>query len=257
MLNFIKYKLDEKAPWVTFIHGAGGSSNIWFKQIRDFKKHFNILLIDLRGHGNSKNNLAELQDYSFNALAKDIICVIDFLEIKCTHFVGMSLGTILIREIAEIRPDCIHKMVLSGATMKLNFRGKFLMQLGIISQNIVPYLLLYKFFAFIIMPRKSQKESRVLFITEAKKLAQKEFMRWFKLTRGINYKLKQYRRTQITIPTLYIMGDMDYMFLPSIKKLVVLQGSYSTLHVVPKCGHVVNIEKPEIFNKQAINFLNS
>ena len=36
--------------WVVFVHGAGGSSSIWYKQVRDFREHFNVLLIDLRGH---------------------------------------------------------------------------------------------------------------------------------------------------------------------------------------------------------------
>jgi pimeloyl-ACP methyl ester carboxylesterase len=34
-----------------FVHGAGGSSSIWFKQ--DFKNSI-MLLLDLRGHGESK-----------------------------------------------------------------------------------------------------------------------------------------------------------------------------------------------------------
>jgi pimeloyl-ACP methyl ester carboxylesterase len=42
---------------VTFVHGAGGSSSIWFKQIRDFQKQYNVLLLDLRGHGESKTSL--------------------------------------------------------------------------------------------------------------------------------------------------------------------------------------------------------
>ena len=55
MLNYTSLINSESHPWVTFIHGAGGSSTIWYKQLRDFKKHFNVLLIDLRGHGRSKN----------------------------------------------------------------------------------------------------------------------------------------------------------------------------------------------------------
>ena len=27
----------ENASWITFVHGAGGSSAIWFKQIRFFR----------------------------------------------------------------------------------------------------------------------------------------------------------------------------------------------------------------------------
>ncbi|HCZ09730.1 MAG TPA: 2-succinyl-6-hydroxy-2,4-cyclohexadiene-1-carboxylate synthase, partial [Flavobacteriaceae bacterium] len=52
MLHYSTYNTKkENAPWITFVHGAGGSSAIWFKQIRFFSKYYNLLLIDLRGHG--------------------------------------------------------------------------------------------------------------------------------------------------------------------------------------------------------------
>ena len=54
MIHYQVYKNQNTTKWVTFVHGAGGSSSIWFKQIRAFKKMFNVLLLDLRGHGNSK-----------------------------------------------------------------------------------------------------------------------------------------------------------------------------------------------------------
>ena len=44
--HFIK---SEDAAWITFIHGAGGSSTIWHKQVKVLKEHFNLLLIDLKG----------------------------------------------------------------------------------------------------------------------------------------------------------------------------------------------------------------
>ena len=55
MLHFKTFLRKEKSSWVTFVHGAGGSSAIWYKQLRDFKKKHNVLLIDLRGHGKSKS----------------------------------------------------------------------------------------------------------------------------------------------------------------------------------------------------------
>ena len=71
MLYYKEYFLNEKADWVVFVHGAGGSSAIWFKQLKDFKAHFNLLLIDLRGHGKSVETSPEKQqgNYSFEAIA--------------------------------------------------------------------------------------------------------------------------------------------------------------------------------------------
>jgi pimeloyl-ACP methyl ester carboxylesterase len=257
MLNYTVYKHNEDAEWVTFVHGAGGSSSIWFKQIRDFSKHFNVLLIDLRGHGRSKQPLQEtLKKYSFDKLGDDVVEVLEHLKISATHFVGISLGTIIIRDITERFPKLTKSMILGGAVMKLNVRGQILMRFGAAFKSVIPYLILYKFFAFVIMPRKSHRESRNLFINEAKKLYQKEFKRWFTLISQINPLLSFFRFKDSGIPTLYIMGAEDHMFLPSISKLVKDHAS-STLHVIPNCGHVVNVEQPEAFNQEVIRFIKS
>ena len=258
MLHYTKYLHKTSNEWVTFVHGAGGSSTIWYKQLRDFKEHFNVLLLDLRGHGNSKPNIKDAfnDKYTFDSITTDIVEVIDHEKIASSHFVGISLGTILIRNLAEKYPERVASMVMGGAIMKLNFRSQVLMRLGVIFKSIVPYLWLYKFFAFVIMPNKNHKESRSLFVREAKKLYQKEFIRWFKLTSEINPLLRFFRTVDIKIPTLYVMGEEDYLFLPSIKKVVQAHQS-SQLYVIENCGHVVNVERPVVFNEQVIQYLSN
>jgi pimeloyl-ACP methyl ester carboxylesterase len=114
---------------------------------------------------------------------------------------------------------------------------------------------LYRFFAFVIMPKKNHKQSRILFINEAKKLYQKEFIKWFKLTAEINPVLRLFRQIELNIPTLYVMGNEDYMFLPSVRKVVEKHSRSSQLFVIEQCGHVVNVEQPSIFNQNVIAFL--
>jgi pimeloyl-ACP methyl ester carboxylesterase len=258
LLNYYSYPHTTSQKWVTFVHGAGGSSSIWYKQVRDFKKHFNVLILDLRGHGNSKPSLKDTFNpkYTFDAITNDIIEVIEHLQINKSHFIGISLGTILIRNLAEKSPELVESMIMGGAIIKMNFRSQVLMKVGNIFKSVVPYMMLYKLFAFIIMPKKNHKKSRLLFTNEAKKLYQKEFLRWFKLTSEINPLLRFFRAKDINIPTFYIMGAEDHLFLPSIKNIVSKHTS-SSLFVVDNCGHVVNVEQPEMFNRQTIGFINS
>ena len=100
MLYYKTIIKSEEAEWVTLLHGAGGSSSIWFKQMRYYRKHFNVLLVDLRGHGKSANKEWKKND-SFEHLAKEVIDVLDHLKIKKTHIIGMSLGTIVGQRMAE------------------------------------------------------------------------------------------------------------------------------------------------------------
>ena len=258
MIHYTIYDNNSSKEWVTFVHGAGGSSSIWFRQIKVFQKQYNVLLLDLRGHGHSKENLkaAFRQKYTFAFLANDILEVIDHLKIQKSHFIGISLGTILIRQLAEMQPERVQSMILGGAILKMNFRSRILMWIGNIFKYILPYLVLYQLFAFIIMPKKNHNQSRLLFINEAKKLYQKEFIKWFRLTAEINPVLKWFRQSEPHIPTLYIMGREDYMFLPAVIKVVEDHYRSSRLFVVEQCGHVVNVEQPSVFNTEALSFLN-
>lgn len=256
MLSYNSYQHTESNQWVTFVHGAGGSSSIWFKQLREFKKHFNVLILDLRGHGKSKplTNNTNYKNYTFDDVTQDIIEVLDFLNIKKSHFIGISLGTILIRNLAEISPKRVSSMIMGGAIIKLDFRSRFLIFVGNALKSVIPYMLLYKLFAFIIMPRNNHKKSRSLFVNEAKRLCQKEFIRWFKLTSEVYPLLRVFRTKDTKIPTLYIMGVEDHLFLPSVKT-VVSNHEKSTLFEVENSGHVVNIDQANVFNEHSINYI--
>lgn len=249
------YKISPDYPWVVFIHGAGGSSSIWFKQVRDYRKHFNVLLIDLRGHGlSSRAASTGRKRYTFPEVAADILAVMDEEGIESAYFVGVSLGSILIRSIAELQPHRIDKMVFAGAVTRLNFTSRSLVFLGNVFKRVVPYIWLYRFFAWVVMPRNNHKEARKLFGREAKKLHQREFIRWFRLTRDVNPLLRFFEEKEIPVPTLYLMGGEDHLFLPPVRQLVA-KHVYSTLHVIRGAGHVCNVEEPKEFNETSIAFL--
>src|SRR5690554_3945794 len=129
MLYHKIYRNDQTTEWVTFIHGAGGSSTIWFKQLRAYHKKFNVLLIDLRGHGGS-NHMKWKRGDTFQDVSEDVLEVLDSLGIASSHFIGISLGTIVIQTITKHYPERVKSMVLGGAVVKLDLRAKFFIVLG-------------------------------------------------------------------------------------------------------------------------------
>jgi pimeloyl-ACP methyl ester carboxylesterase len=147
-------------------------------------------------------------------------------------------------------------MTLGGAVMKLNIRSRMLVVFGNLVKSMVPYMVLYRLYALILLPRRNHRESRLLFIREAKRLARKEFMKWFGMTAELGPLLRLFREKETGIPTLYVMGEEDHMFLPSVRKLVNKHNT-SSLLVIPSCGHVVNVEQPRQFNDLSLEFIRS
>ncbi|WP_313893039.1 alpha/beta hydrolase [Psychrobacillus sp.] len=253
MLHYRTYEISDTAPWVTFIHGAGGSSSVWFKQIREFRKEHNVLLIDLRGHGKSERGQWEKGD-TFTDVSNEVIEVLDEIKVEKTHIIGMSLGTIVAQTIADHYPERVKSLILGGAIIRFDIRAKILLWAGRAAKLFVPYMLLYKLFAYIIMPRKEHEESRLAFVNEAKKMCQKEFIKWMSLTKVINPYLTRLQASTTAIPTLFLMGDEDYLFIPPIEEVVRRNEGFEFIKI-KKCGHVCNIDQPDLFNSFSIDYI--
>jgi pimeloyl-ACP methyl ester carboxylesterase len=114
------------------VHGAGGSSSIWFRQLRAYRE----AVQRAAGRPARPRRLRRLErwprtaPYTFEALSAEVIEVLDHLGIRAAHFVGISLGCLIIRTIAEIAPDRVRSMVLGGAVVRLNVRSRILVVLG-------------------------------------------------------------------------------------------------------------------------------
>lgn len=256
MIYHKTYEHSPDADWVVFIHGAGGSSSIWYKQIRTFQKDFNLLFVDLRGHGKSAQIIHDYiyKRYTFQDISEDVMEVMDHLKIDKAHFVGISLGTILIRTLAEKHPERVHSMILGGAITRLNLRSQVLIGLGNAFKKIVPFMWLYKLLAFIVMPKKRHRQSRLLFVKDARMIYKKEIQRWYNLLNDLNPLLRYFDEKKLPIPTLYLMGDEDYMFLGPVQKIV-REHEAAILSVIKNSGHVCNVDQPEIFNRLSIGFI--
>ena len=256
MLCHKVFKKDDSKDWVCFIHGAGGSSSIWYPQIREFAKQFNVLVLDLRGHGRSRYlKIQDVKKFNFDVIVDDIIEVLRFQKIENAHFVGISLGTIIIRCIAERYPEKVTTMILGGAVFKLSVKSTFLIKLGNLTKSFIPHIILYRIFANIIIPKKAFNHSRNFFIREAKKVYHREFKKWFVLTTKLKPLLYFFREKEHTSPALYIMGEHDTMFLPGIKAITE-KHKKSRLVVLKNSGHVVNIDASKAFNENTIAFIN-
>ncbi|MCG6188527.1 alpha/beta fold hydrolase [Maribellus maritimus] len=256
MIYHKTFRHKNSKTWVVFIHGAGGSNVVWFKQLRDFKKYFNVLLVDLRGHGKSKKEYSKEETYKFDEIGQDVIQIMDHLQIEKAHFVGISLGCIVIRAIDKLAPGRAESIILGGAIIQFNSKINSLLGVAKLLNSILPYMWLYKLNAWILIPSKKHTQSRKLFIKEAMRLGEKEFKKWLRMSGEIRDNLQEFLIKEASAPVLYLMGERDHMFLPMVSNLV-KKHLNSKLEVISNSGHVCNIDQPNVFNERSIFFIKS
>ena len=246
---------EEGAPWLVFVHGAGGSIRTWKFQIEHFSKDFRLLLLDLRDHGYSKEMTPAYTAYDFDIIASDILNVIDELNITKAHFMSLSIGSVILQKIDILRPKLIDKLVMAGAI----FDGSKLMyafvHFGKLLTYILPFRVFYSLFSFIVLPRKNHRLSRYIFRKQSQRMTTVEYLKWVHLYKPFFKLIKEYFKRDLTRPCLIVMGDQDHIFLSSAKKFTSYQNN-AVLSLIKGCGHVVSIESPKIFNQMASDFFN-
>ncbi len=254
VLHYDIHRVGHDKPWMLFVHGAGGSVRTWSKQEAFFKGKFNLLLVDLRDHGLSKDVKEANGKFDFDSIARDLVNVMDSLNIAEAHVVGVSMGSIIIRHLEQMAPERVSSVVLAGGIFKMSTKIKVLVFFAKVLSNILPFQMLYQLFALVLLPRNNHAASRRIFIQEAHKLRQKEVKKWFGLLQKLNRTLKDMFRKKIKAPCLVVMGAQDHVFLEPAREYV---AKYSDvfLEIIERCGHVCNIERPAEFNQSCLDFI--
>ena len=242
------------APWLVFVHGAGGSIRTWKFQIDAFAAHYRLLLIDLRDHGYSKDILPEFPAYDFDIVAEDVLHLVDHLGIEKAHFVSLSIGSVILQKIDIERPELIDRMVMAGAI----FDGSKAMHLFVHAAKalnyLLPYRAMYWLFSFIVLPRRNHRLSRYIFRRQSRRLSQHEYLKWVELYKPFFKLVAQYVNRPVSKKGLVVMGDQDHIFFRAAERFARIQQNMR-LAVIENCGHVCSIEAPELFNDLVLKFL--
>ena len=106
-------KINDKNP-IVFIHGVGLTSEIWDPQI-SFFKNYNTLSYDLLGHGKTPLNKTKL---TFDDYRKQLLNLINELNLNKIHLVGFSLGALIARDFASKHNDRLCSLIIHSSIYK-------------------------------------------------------------------------------------------------------------------------------------------
>ena len=249
MLNYeVHYGTNNR--WVVFLHGIGGSVKTWKKQIDAFKE-YNLLLLDLPGHGESEIKTK----ITVKAVNQSIKETLDELHIKKADFVALSLGTIVAVRFALEYPTCVRSLVLGGSVINIDGTYKKLMKLTYKLKSFVPHHILYQLLAKVILPKRNHTLSRRIFVKEALKMSKASFFAWLSYSMQILHSEELIAKLKsLKIKICFISGSEDRCFLSGTIKCVRKIGQCN-LKIIKNCGHVCSIEKAQEFNVYALKFL--
>ena len=108
----IWYATFGKGEPVLFVHGGLANSNYWGEQVRALSTHYQVIVMDSRGHGRSTR---DAKPFGYDLMASDVIGLLDFLKIRKVALVGWSDGAIIGLDIAMHHPERLSKLFAFAA----------------------------------------------------------------------------------------------------------------------------------------------
>jgi pimeloyl-ACP methyl ester carboxylesterase len=109
-INFEQYSSDANNPHLLLLPGLlGAISSQWRPFLKPLAEQYQLLLVDLRGHGRSQNNADSL---NITQMADDLTGLLDSLNIERLHIAGYSLGGYLGLMLALKQPRRVASLLM-------------------------------------------------------------------------------------------------------------------------------------------------
>ena len=122
----LAYTLDDYTdPWreaetIILVHGIAESGEAWRGWVPHLARNYKVIRLDLRGFGDSTPMPLDYE-WSLDGLADDLDAFVTRLGLARVHLAGAKLGGLVSMKFAATRPQKIHTLIVSGATVKLDF----------------------------------------------------------------------------------------------------------------------------------------
>lgn len=229
--------------WVLFIHAAFVDHNMFKTQFEYFSGKYNILAIDIIGHGQSTKTR---RSDSIDKMSLWISKILNAEKIEKIHIVGVSLGAVLAQDFAAEYPDKVQSLACFGGYDINNFDGE--MQ----KENSAAQMLMMLKAVFSVkwFAKSNMKISAYTLQAQREfygmniKFPKKSFMYLATLNSLVNRR----QSTPRAYPLLIGCGEHDIPAeLSAVKQWKETEPECSVI-IFDNAGHCVNMDVPEQFN---------
>lgn len=247
----ITYFISKKdhTEWILFIHAAFVNHNMFKTQFEYFKNKYNILAIDIIGHGNSTNTK---KGDSIDKMSEWIFGILKAENIEKIHIIGVSLGAILAQDFANHYPNLVNSLACFGGYDINNF--DFKMKKKNSSKQIL--MMLKAIFSIKWFAKENKKlsaytpQAQDKFFDMNILFPKKSFM----FLSTLNNMVNKHKTGKRKYPLLIGCGEFDIpMELEAIKQWKTSEPNCKVV-ILKNAGHCANMDVPQEFNKTMESF---
>jgi pimeloyl-ACP methyl ester carboxylesterase len=245
-----------------FVHEFAGDHRSWEAQVRFFSRRYRAIAYNARGYPPS-DVPKDVTAYSQDQAVDDIKGVLDHLGIARAHVCGLSMGGYATLHFGLRYPDRALSLVVAGAGYGSvpGDRERFKQDSELIARRFVEDGMAATAETYSRGPSRVQlmdKDPRGWRefheqLAGGSALGHALTLRGVQISRPSIFDLGD-RMEKLTVPTLILTGDEDE---PCLEPGIFMKRKIPTagLLVIPKAGHAINLEEPDLFNRAVLDFL--
>ena len=241
-------------------HEFAGNSQSWEPQVKFFARRYQVITYDARGYPPS-DVPEDPSAYSQESAVEDLYQLLLHLGIETAHVGGLSMGGGVALSFAIAHSTMVRALVVAGTGAGTTDRHQFEAQIGQVIRELEEEGIQAVAGSYAHGPTRLQflrkdplgwQQFRDQLASHSA-LGSALTLRGVQLRRPTIYALKE-DLLRLAVPTLIIVGDEDEPCIdPSLFMKRNIPGS--ALVVLPRTGHTVNLEEPDMFNRAVLDFL--
>jgi len=237
---------------VVLVHAIGCDHRMWDSLAEALARTHRVVRVDVRGHGESPVPPGE---YSLEALADDVLTVLDGLEIDKAHWVGLSMGGMIGQAFAIAHPDRLGRLVLANTTSTYGPEGPKMWEARAKAVRdggmaAIAELVMQRYFSDTF--RESHREVVERFRQRVLSTPAKGYIACCAAIRDLDFTRDL---PSIRARTLVIAGGHDAGTPVAMSQAIADRIVGSQLAVIAEAAHLSAVEAPETFNALARDFL--